>query len=158
MWNKLIMRTSEAINAYEEMERQRDEIQLKYDKLFKEYWSLKSQHFVSQLNNPKVVLETINSIISNDDSNISELQEIHDKEWDWKVYSKLKFALEEVDLIKKQQSNKLQQELENAKRLKELEKKVAAQEKIISDLRKVNESYGRLRAYDQEKIKELEKN
>ena len=137
MWNKLIMRTSEAINAYEEMERQRNEIQLKYDKLFKEYWSLKSQHFVSQLNNPKVVLETINSIISNDDSNILELQEIHDKEWDWKVYSKLKFALEEVDLIKKQQSNKLQQELENAKRLKELEKKVAAQEKIISDLRKV---------------------
>ena len=131
------MRTSEAINAYEEMERQRNEIQLKYDKLFKEYWSLKSQHFVSQLNNPKVVLETINSIISNDDSNILELQEIHDKEWDWKVYSKLKFALEEVDLIKKQQSNKLQQELENAKRLKELEKKVAAQEKIISDLRKV---------------------
>ena len=29
MWNKLIMRTSEAISAYEDMEQQRDEVQEK---------------------------------------------------------------------------------------------------------------------------------
>ena len=117
---------------------------------------MKSQLFLNQLNNPKVVSETLNAIISNDENKISEMQEIHDQEWNWKVYSKLKFALDEVELIKKQQSNKLQQEIENAKRLKELEKKTVSQEKVISELRRVVETYGRLRTQDQEKIDELE--
>ena len=151
---KLIFRTSSAIRAYEEMEKERDEFKHKY-------LQVKSQLILNQLTNPTNMTETCEALIEGKyDGKLAELEQIHDV-YDAKckcqVFEKLKYAINEIDFIKTQYANRLQENAENQKKVKNLEKKCEAQEKVISELRWVVHLQNEYREIDQAKIYQLEK-
>ena len=62
-----------------------------------------------------------------------------------------------MEFHKKQLDSKLSYDVESARRLKELEKKCAAQEKVIAELRRVIGTFNKLRDHDQDKLREYER-